>query len=123
MNKLNRYLLTILGLGWLSFVGTGILLNQVFAAPNFVLLIERSYCSPQKWQQVVAEYTDLHRQHQQNLVKIKSVVLFNDLGQEVLTTIPSPEELRDLRTYGRSNPQREEELKKAYDQVKVMRCP
>lgn len=123
MNKLNRYLLTILGLGCLSFVGTGILLNQVFAAPNFVLLIERSYCSPQKWQQVVAEYTNLHRQHQQNLVKIKSVVLFNDLGQEVLTTIPSPEELRDLRTYGRSNPQREEELKKAYAQVKVMRCP
>jgi len=123
MNKLNRYLLTILGLGWLSFVGTGILLNQVFAAPNFVLLIERSYCSPPKWQQVVQEYTDLHRQHQQNLIQIESVVLFNDLGQEVLSTIPSPEKLRDLRTYGRSNPQKESELRKAYDQVKVMRCP
>ena len=48
MNKLNRYLLTIIGFGWLSFLLAGILLNQVFAAPNFVLLIERSYCPPSK---------------------------------------------------------------------------
>ena len=122
MNQLNRYLLTILGLGWLSFLVAGILFNQVFAAPNFVLLIERSYCPPQKWQQVVQVYTDLYRQHQQNLVKIESVVLFNDLGKEVLTTVPTPEELRGLRTYGRSNLQKEDELRKAYDRVKVIRC-
>lgn len=122
MNQLNRYLLTILGLGWLSFLIAGILLNQVFATPNFVLLIERSYCPPQQWQQVVQEYTDLYRQHQQNLVKIESVVLFNDLGEEVLTTVPTPEQLQGLRTYGRSNSQREAELRKAYDQIKVIRC-
>ena len=122
MNQLNRYLLTILGLGWFSFLIAGILFNQVFAAPNFVLLIERSYCPPQKWQQVVQAYTDLYRQHQQNLVKIESVVLFNDLGKEVLTTVPTPEELRGLRTYGRSNLQKEAELRKAYDRVKVIRC-
>ncbi|MDJ0536543.1 MAG: hypothetical protein QNJ70_29315 [Xenococcaceae cyanobacterium MO_207.B15] len=122
MNLLNRYLLTILGLGWLSFLIAGILLNQLFAAPNFVLLIERSYCPPQKWQQVVLVYTNLYRQHQQNLVKIESVVLFNDLGKEVLTTVPTPEELGGLRTYGRSNLQKESELRKAYDRVKVIRC-
>lgn len=122
MNQLNRYLLTILGLGWLSFLIAAILLNQIFAAPNFVLLIERSYCTPSKWQQVVQEYNDLYQQHQQNLVKIESVVLFNDLGEEVLTTVPTPEALRGLRTYGRSNSQREAELRKAYDRVKVIRC-
>ncbi len=122
MNQLNRYLLTILGLGWLSFLIAGILLDRVFAAPNFVLLIERSYCPPQQWQQVVQEYTDLYRQHQQHLVEIESVVLFNDLGKEVLATVPTPEELRGLHTYGRSNPQREAELKKAYDRVKVIHC-
>lgn len=123
MNKLNRYLVTIIGFGWLSFLLAGILLNQVFAAPNFVLLIERSYCPPQKWEQVVQEYTNLHRQHQQNLIKIESVVLFNDLGEEVVTTIPTPEELRSLRTYGRSNPQRKDDLKKAYSRVKLIDCP
>ena len=122
MNQLNRYLLTILGLGWLSFLIAGILFNKVFAAPNFVLLIERSYCPPQNWQQLVRTYTDLYRQHQQNLVEIESVVLFNDLGKEVLTTVPTPEELQGLRTYGRSNLQKEAELKKAYDRVKVLRC-
>ncbi len=120
--KLNRYLLTILGLGWLSFLIAGIILNQVFAAPNFVLLIERSYCPPQQWQQVVQEYTNLYRQHQQNRIEIESVVLFNDLGEEVLTTLPTPEELTALRTYGRSNTERDAELSKAYDQVKVLRC-
>ncbi len=122
MNQLNRYLLIILGLGWLSLAIAGILFDRVFAAPNFVLLIERSYCPPQKWQQVVQEYTDLYQQHQQHLVEIESVVLFNDLGEEVLTTIPTPEKLRGLRTYGRSNPQREAELKKASQRVKVIRC-
>ncbi|MGK7876891.1 MAG: hypothetical protein AB4426_27455 [Xenococcaceae cyanobacterium] len=122
MEQLNRYMLTILGLGWLSFLIAGILLNQVLTAPNFALLIERSYCPPQKWQQVVQEYTDLYRQHQQHLVKIESVVLFNDLGEEVLATVPTPEQLRGLHTYGPSNPQREAKLKKAYPQVKVIRC-
>ncbi|NEP41933.1 MAG: hypothetical protein F6K25_30235 [Okeania sp. SIO2G4] len=122
MKQLNRYLLTILGLGWLSFMITGIVLNQVFAVPNFVLLIERSYCPSQQWQQVVEEYIDLYRQNQQHLVKIESVVLFNDLGEEVLTTVPTPEELRGQSTYGRSSPQREAELRKAYGQVKVIRC-
>ena len=122
MNQLNRYLLTILGLGWLSFLIMGILLNQFFAAPNFVLLVERSYCPPQQWQQVVQKYSDLYRQHQQNLVKIESVILFNDLGEEVLTNIPTPEALGDLPTYGRSNPQKARELSKTYAQVKVIRC-
>ncbi len=122
MKQLNRYLLTILGLGWLSFMIAGLVLNQVLAVPNFVLLIERSYCPPQQWQQVVEEYIDLYRQHQQHLVKIEFVVLFNDLGEEVLTTVPTPEELRGQGTYGRSSPEREAELRKAYDQVKVIRC-
>ncbi len=123
MNKLNRYLLIILGLGWLSFLIVGILFNQVFAAPDFVLLIDRSYCPPQQWQQVVQKYSNLHQQHQQNLLQIKSVILFNDLGQEVLTNIPTPDKIGDLDTYGRSNPEKETELRKAYDQVKVIRCP
>ena len=51
------------------------------------------------------------------------MVLFNDLGEEVVTTIPTPEELRRLRTYGRSNPQRKDDLKKAYSRVKLIDCP
>ncbi len=122
MKQLNRYLLTILGLGWLSFLLAGILLDRFFAAPNFVLLIERSYCPPQQWQQVVEEYVDLYSQHQKHTIEIESVVLFNDLGEEVLSAIPTPEELRDLSIYGRSSPQREAELSKTYNQVKVIRC-
>ncbi|MDJ0725565.1 MAG: hypothetical protein QNJ38_10680 [Prochloraceae cyanobacterium] len=122
MKQLNRYLLTVLGLGWLSFLIAAILLNQVFAVPNFVLLIERSYCPPQQWQQVVQEYTKLYRQHQQLRIEIESVVLFNDLGEEVLAAIPTPEELRAKRTYGRASSQREAKLRTTYEQFKIIRC-
>ena len=123
MNRLNRYLLTILGLGWLSFLIAGIVINQVFAAPNLVLLIDRSYCPAPKWQQVVQDYTKFYRQHQQQRLKLEKVVLFSDLSEDVLSTPPTPKELGDLRTYGRSNLQRQVKLKQAHPQAKVLGCP
>ena len=123
MNRLNRYLLTILGLGWLSFLIVGIVINQVFAAPNFVLLIDRSYCPAPKWQYVVQDYTQFYRQHQQQRLKLEKVVLFSDLSEDILSTPPTPEELGDLRTYGRSNLQRQAKLKQTHPKAKVLSCP
>src|SRR3712207_937750 len=103
MTKLNRHLLRTLGLGWLGFLVVGLAIGWVFAAPTVVVLVDRSYCAPAQWQQVVHSYEQLYRQHQQQQLQIQQVVLFSDLGQDVLSPPPAPEVIRDVSRYGRSN--------------------
>ncbi|GBF81719.1 hypothetical protein [Aphanothece sacrum] len=122
MNKLNRKLLTIIASGWLCFIITAILISQVFASPNYVLLIDRSYCPPQQWQTLLQTYTDLYEKHQQKQVTIEKVILFSDLGEETLQTLPTPKEFNTISTYGRFNPTRKTELTKAYRNGKILTC-
>ncbi len=122
MTPLNRSLWRTLGLGWLGFLLTGLAIAGVFASPTVVVLVDRSYCTPEAWQQVVHSYEQLYRQHQQQNLQIKQVILFSDLGQEVLSPPPVPEVIRAIRTYGRSNPQRSERMLSAYPKANLLAC-
>ncbi len=122
MNKLNRALLTIVIVGWLGFLLSGGLVAYVFASPSLTLLIDRSYCPPQKWQQVTQTYEELYQQHQQKQAQIETVILFSDLNEEILDELPTPEAFSNLNTYGRFNPQRQSDLSKRYPKAKVLNC-
>lgn len=122
MKKLNRKLVTTLGLGWLGFgiVGSAI----AFALPptQITILIDRSFCPQDKWQAIASAYNDLYQQHQNRDLQIKEVITFSDIGQEVLSTIPTPDAVRSLNTYGRSNQERLKQLQSTYPQAKVLSC-
>jgi hypothetical protein len=122
MKSLNRKLLRILIISWLSFGVAGITLFSTLPTPRITVLIERSYCSPEKWQQLVQAYTDLYQKHQNQDIQIQKLVLFSDLDQEVLASPPAPNVLRSTNTYGRSNPQRQSQLSLTYPQSKFLIC-
>jgi hypothetical protein len=117
-----RTLWRTLGLGWLGFLLMGLAIAWLFASPTVVVLVDRSYCTPAQWQQVVYSYEQLYHQHQQQSLQIKQVVLFSDLGQEVLSGPPVPEVIRAVRTYGRSNPLRSERMQTAYPKSQLLTC-
>jgi hypothetical protein len=123
MVQLNRSLFRILGLGWLSFGIAGLIISQFFAIPNLVILIDRSYCPSDRWQQVVQTYEDLYRQQGQKQVQIQKVILFSDLAEETLPVLPLPASLKSVSTYGRPNPQRQSQLQKSYPQSRLLTCP
>jgi hypothetical protein len=122
MNKLNRALVTIVIVGWLAFLLSGGLVAYVFASPSLTLLIDRSYCPPQKWQEVTQAYQELYRQHQQKQTQIEAVILFSDLNEETLKELPTPEELSNINTYGRFSLQRQSDLSKRYPKAKILNC-
>jgi hypothetical protein len=122
MYKLNRQMLKLLGLGWLGFLVAGITISLIFPIPTLTVLIDRSYCeAPSRWNQLVATYTNLYHQHQQKTLQLREVILFSDLGQEVISP-PAPEVIENLKTYGRHNSQRQSELIKNYPQSRLLSC-
>lgn len=122
MHKLNRQMLKLLGVGCLGFLIVGIIISLIFPLPSLTVLIDRSYCGdPMRWQQLVSTYSSLYQQHQQKTLQIRNVVLFSDLGQELISP-PAPEIIQNLKTYGRHNPQRQSELIKNYPQSQLLSC-
>lgn len=122
MTSINRTLLRTVGMGWIGFIVTGIVISQVFATPTVTLLIDRSYCDETDWQRVSTQYEVLYRQNQQGRVDIEQLVLFSDLGEEVLGTPLSPEEFRALSTYGKVNLERQQTLKAEYANAQLLSC-
>lgn len=120
--NLNTLLLKTLGLSWLTFLIAGLLINFLFAIPTLAVLIDRSYCSPSQWQQVSQTYTNLYHQHQSSQVRLQPVVLFSDLGQEILASPPLPETIQALSTYGHPDMQRQAELQKTYPKTQLLSC-
>lgn len=123
MTSLNRKFFRTLGLSWFSFSLVGAAIAFGFPPPQITVLVERSYCAPNQWQQVAQTYADLYRQHQNRAIQIKSVVLFSDLGQEVLAVPPDPQALRSINTYGRTNLQKQQQLSTTYPQSRLLTCP
>ena len=119
---LNRRLLTIIGIGWLSFLITGLIIVNVFAASEITLLIDRSYCPPNQWQKVVENYRDFYIQNQEKKIKITSVTLFSDLAEETLNPLPTPEQISQINTYGKPNPDRQKELQNKSISGKILSC-
>jgi hypothetical protein len=122
MTKLNRRLLRTLGLAWLGFLVVGLAINLVFAVPSVVVLIDRSYCPQAQWQQVAQSYEQVYRQHQQRQLQIQQVILFSDLGKDVFSPPPAPEVIRDVATYGRSDPERSQDMRSAYPKAQLLAC-
>ncbi|OYQ67323.1 hypothetical protein B9G53_01590 [Pseudanabaena sp. SR411] len=122
MNKLNRKVVTTLGLGWLGFGLVGGAIAFGLPPMQITVLIDRSFCPQDKWQAIASTYNDLYQQHQNRDLQIKEVILFNDLGQEVLSGLPSPDSVRSLNTYGRSNQERQKQLLSTYPQAKLLSC-
>jgi hypothetical protein len=120
MRKIDRQLLRVLGITWLAFLISGVVISVGFTAPQITLLIDRSYCSPNQWQSVVAQYEQIYQQH--NEVRIKAVVLFSDLGEEVRSRPPKPSEIAALSTYGQMNPARRQYLHRNYPNSKILGC-
>ncbi|MDZ8106252.1 MAG: hypothetical protein RM338_11615 [Nostoc sp. DedQUE12a] len=118
----NTQLVKTLGISWLVFFITGILISCLFAIPAITVLIDRSYCPLAEWQQVVQTYAQLYQQHQQRRLQLQSVILFSSLGEEKLSTPPEPKELQHLSTYGRPQPQRQLQLRKDYPQARLLQC-
>ena len=119
---LNRRLITIVGIGWLSFLITGLIVVNVFATSEITLLIDRSYCPPNQWQKVVETYGNFYKRNQEKQIKINSVILFSDLGEETLNPLPTPEEISQINTYGKSNPNRQKELQNKSISGKILSC-
>lgn len=122
MQAPNRRLLQILGLGWLAFIGTGWGLRQTIQGPSTVVVIDRSYCAPDQWQQVADAYSDLYDQAQNRQLQIKQVILLNDLGEEVRQSPPAPTEIQSLNTFGLADPARVQELAEQFPSTKVLTC-
>ncbi|MBD2179312.1 hypothetical protein H6F42_20520 [Pseudanabaena sp. FACHB-1998] len=122
MNKLNRKLITTLGLGWLGFGIVGSAITFALPPTQITILIDRSFCPQDKWQAIASTYNDIYQQHQNRDLQIKEVITFSDIGQEVLSAIPTPDAVRSLNTYGRSNQERQKQLQTSYQQAKLLSC-
>ncbi|BBC26843.1 hypothetical protein [Pseudanabaena sp. ABRG5-3] len=122
MNKLNRKLLTTLGLGWLGFGIVGGAIAFALPPSQITVLIDRSFCPQDQWQAIARSYDEIYQQHQNRDLQIKQVITFSDIGQEILSTIPAPDAVRSLNTYGRSNQERLKQLQSTYPQAKLLSC-
>lgn len=120
--NLNIRLFKTLWLSWLAFLITGLLISWSFAIPTITVLIDRSYCSPDQWQQVSHTYTDLYRQHQWRQLHLQTVILFSQLGQEIFASPPMPTKIQNISTYGHPDRQRQAELQKAYPKTQLLGC-
>ncbi|NJR64768.1 MAG: hypothetical protein HC772_04665 [Leptolyngbyaceae cyanobacterium CRU_2_3] len=120
--NLNKRLFKTLGLSWLALLLAGLLIRWLFAIPSMTVLIDRSYCPADQWQQISQTYTDLYHQHQWRQLHLKTVVLFSNLGQEVLSSPPIPTVIQNLSTYGQSNEQRQAQVQKAYPKGRLLQC-
>ncbi|AUT01803.1 hypothetical protein CLI64_16215 [Nostoc sp. CENA543] len=120
--NIKTQLLKTLGISWLAFFITGLLISLLFAIPSVTLLIDRSYCPTAEWQQVVQDYTEIYQQYQQRRLQVTSVILFSSLGEDKLSIPPTPEAIKQLQTYGQSQLQKQLQLQKMYPQARVLQC-
>ncbi|NJL48531.1 MAG: hypothetical protein HC929_14930 [Leptolyngbyaceae cyanobacterium SM2_5_2] len=122
MRNPNQRLIRILGLGWLAFLGLGVGLRQAFTSPAITVIIDRSYCAPTQWQPLAEEYAALYEQQAQQRIKIDQVIYVSDLGQEVATEIPTPEQIKALSTFGRFNEAQLNQAIAAQPEAEVLSC-
>lgn len=122
MRKPTLRLLLTLGLGWLAFIGLGLGLRQWITGPAVTVIIDRSYCAPTQWRAQARRYTDLYEQHDQGRLRIAQVIYVSDLGAVVAETIPTPEEVNSLTTFGRFNAAEMDQARQAEPNAEVLSC-
>jgi hypothetical protein len=112
---MNRSLFTILAWGWGLFLVTGVAIAQIY--PGSILLVDKSYCSPEQWQRLAQTYAQKYQNSQ-----LHTVILFDDLSQEKFSPPPNPSVISQLSTYGRSNLKRQSQLQKTYPKAQLLSC-
>jgi hypothetical protein len=122
MQNPNRRLLQILGIGWLAFMGVGFGLRQALSGPSVTVVIDRSYCPPNRWQQLAETYNTLYEQDQQRRINIDQVIYISDLDATVVNEIPSPEEFATLSHFGQFNQSKLQEVTTEFPDAKVLSC-
>ena len=120
--KPTRQLICILGLGWLAYLLVGLGLSQTSPDAKIQIVIDRGYCAPINWQQVVNEYTQLYQQHQQKQIVIESVTLVNNLGEEILSPPPTADKIASLNIFGLSGRDRIDTILQTSPDAKVLSC-
>ncbi|EFA73435.1 hypothetical protein CRD_00535 [Raphidiopsis brookii D9] len=120
---INIRLIGIVLIGWSGLLISGLVLTYVLVIPSMTLIIDRSYCPLDQWQtQVVIPYGDLYRKYEDKQLKIESITLFSDLGQESSEKIPTPQEIAKLNTYGKLSSNRQKSLEKLSQTSKILGC-
>mgnify|MGYP005849431751 CR=1 FL=1 len=119
---LNRKLVQAIVLSWLGFLLVGWTISWAFAAPTTTVLIDRSFCPEEQWQQVAREYETLYQQHRQKSLRIEQVIVFSSLGEETFAAPPTPEAVQSFNTYGQSDPQRQQQLIASHPEASVLGC-
>ena len=122
MRHPNQRLIRTLGLGWLTFAALGLGLRQILASPRVTVVIDRSYCAPAQWQRLGDRYADLYAQQEQRQITIDRVIYVSDLGQEEAATVPDPEAVKALSTYGRANPSQMQQATADHPEATVLTC-
>jgi hypothetical protein len=123
MRNPTRRLIYTLGLGWLAFATLGLGLRQILAGPAVTVIIDRSYCAPAQWQERVGDrYAEIYAQQEQRQLTIEQVIYVNDLEPEVAKVIPSPEDVRTLRIFGRPNPAKLQQATQDHPGATVLTC-
>ena len=95
-------LLITLGCSALAFGLAAAAISLWLPLPRRAILLDLSYCPPERWSAVAEEYSHLYDRHQQQQVAIDEVVTFSHLGSQPLTDIPTPTDVEQMRTFGRS---------------------
>jgi hypothetical protein len=119
---LNRSLLQILGLGWLSFLGAGVVISWLFPLTQLTVLVDRSRCDPLGWQALSDRYADLYKAHERNRVQLLQVVIVSELGEEIRETPPTPQEFRAIETVGAPEAERLSRIKAGFSNVELLAC-
>ncbi len=119
---LNRSLLWTVSLGWLSFLVAGVVVARLFSISQVTVLIDRSACDAEGWQQVSDRYAALYQAHQRKRLQLSQMIIVSDLGEEVRETVPTPAEFHRMETSGQPNSQRFDQLKNGFDNVRVLTC-
>jgi len=101
---------------------TGLLIRQFIVPPQVALLIDRSYCSTDDWQQLSQTYSQLYQQHQRQTLRLQPVVLFSNLNQDSFETPPSPEAIQNTKTYGQADSKRQLALQQTYPAATLLSC-
>ncbi len=100
----------------------GVLISLFFPIPVSPLLIDRSYCPPEQWQQLTQAYQELYQNHQQKKIRLDPVIFVNSLGEEPQPLPPTPEAIAELSTFGRPDGDRLQQLQKQYANAKILSC-
>ena len=119
---LNRPVLWFLGLGCLTFLTAGVVVPRLLSGTKTAVLVNRSACDRQEWQEVGDRYSSLYQAHQSNRIRLSQVVIVSGLGEEVREQIPTPQQFRAIETFGEPDAERLSQIEAGFTDVEVLTC-